>query len=91
MSYTNEQLAKFRCSYCGKPFRTYPKRGQHGLPDEIPYVDGGIVTMDEEDNIKKHYHGYVGNKNQCFERAMAEENSNKGSPDLKDNDNWDLV
>lgn len=91
MAYTNEQLAKLRCAYCDKPFGTYPKPGQYNLPDEIPYVDGGIVTMDEEDGTKKHYHGYVGNNHQCFEKAMKEENLDKKSPDLKDTDNWDLV
>jgi len=69
---TNADFDTLRCAHCGDPFRTYPKPGQKGLPEEIPYVDGGITTLSDEDGSELHYHGYANQRGTCFAQANPE-------------------
>ncbi|MEZ6187954.1 MAG: hypothetical protein R3F62_23465 [Planctomycetota bacterium] len=68
---TNAQFATIRCAQCGGPFRVYPKPGQSGLPDEVPYVDGGLIAFSDDSGAEVYYHGYVRDSNSCWTRAQA--------------------
>ena len=89
MSYTKQQLDRFKCDFCGKKFKTYPKPNEYGLPDEVPFVNGGIVSQRNlTSGTFVHYHGLVGDPKGCFEKAMRK--VDYPTPDLKDEENWGL-
>lgn len=87
MAYTKQQIDRFKCAHCGKRFKTYPKPGQDGLPDEVPFIRGGIVSQRNVRTGKLiHYHGFVGDEKGCFEKAMKK--ADHPTPDLEDEENW---
>lgn len=88
MALTNEKIARLKCDFCKKPFDTYPKKGQKNLPDEVPYIRNGIIIVEEENKVKKYYHGYVGRQDLCFEKAMGED-TNK--PNFNDDEGWAIT
>lgn len=67
---TIAQLRGLTCARCGMGFRPQLRPGQTGADHERPFIDGGIVGMNDGGRMT-WYHGYVG-KPGCFERAMLE-------------------
>ena len=69
---TNEDFKALTCALCKLPFRTYPKPGQQGLPHEVPYVDGGLVSFADDDGSERPYHGYTHQPESCWGKASRE-------------------
>jgi len=79
MALTNRRLKQLKCKYCKKKFQTYPKQGQEGLPQEIPFVNNGIIIVDTEEG-REYYHGYPGRNDLCFEMAMKKQGVDTDAP-----------
>lgn len=71
------------CDFCEKPiileggkFNLVPVDvawKQNPDPDWYSWISGGLITMHASNGTLRIYHGYMGRKNQCFEKAMQDE------------------
>ena len=69
---TNKEFESICCAHCGKPFRTYPKSADKTGPGDVPYIDGGLITLSAEDGEELHYHGYYQDRSCCYWKANPE-------------------
>lgn len=67
---TIAQLRQLTCALCGKGFQPQLRGGQTGADHDKPFINGGIVGMNDDGKML-WYHGYVGQRGCCFEKAMA--------------------
>lgn len=75
--FKTETLRTLKCNYCKKPFPTeLPPRDAntpgtfHGwLPEEVPWVSGGLILLLNEKRIAEVYHGYTGRRSSCLYKA----------------------
>jgi hypothetical protein len=66
---TNKDFEEISCAHCGETFPTTPKAPDKTGPNEVPWVDGGIISFHDDDGTVKHYHGYFDTPNSCFAKA----------------------
>lgn len=69
---TNKDFETIRCAHCGEPFPTTPKAPDRIGPDDVPWVDGGIISLLQEDGSELHYHGYFHDRRCCYYQANPE-------------------
>jgi len=62
-----ETIQRITCDMCGRGF---PLEGSSWQPGSVPFISGGLVFMIDEKGAALLYHGYEGQGQSCYGKAI---------------------
>jgi len=68
VGFTLETVQRLACNVCGRGF---PIEGGPWSPGAVPYIAGGLMFMIDEKGAAQLYHGYEGQTQSCYEKAIS--------------------